>query len=388
MSLAMPQPVPVMPKGARYRVCLPGDPAPGFRQTTTTRDSYSFESAAGRYLVLCFYATARDAGGQRMLDVVRQHRRLFDDQKISFFGVTFDRSDIADGRIQEVVPGIRHFVDVDGEVGRLYGALPVTSTSGSGVIARRLWFVIDPNMRIRHVLEASEGAEDAGIIAVLGALPPIDLYCGFEVQAPILIIPRVFEPELCERLIGLYEAEGGVDSGFMTEENGITVARTDHSHKRRSDLVLEDEALKSYLQARIHRRIVPEIAKVHQFHCTRMERYIVACYDAETGGHFRPHRDNTTKGTAHRRFAVSVVLNEGFEGGRVSFPEYGSRSYTAPAGGAVVFSCSLLHTVSTVTKGRRFVFLPFLYDDAAAAIREANNKYLAEDIGAYNPDAR
>lgn len=372
----------------RYKILLSGDPAPGFHQGTTTREKYSFESAAGRYLVLCFHATARDAGGRRMLAVAKLNRQLFDDQKISFFGVTFDASDAADGRVRELIPGIRHFIDADGTIGRLYGALPVASRVGEGLLARRLWFVIDPNMRVRHVLEAAEGAEDAGIVEVLKALPPVDLYCGFEVQAPILIIPRVFEPELCERLIGLYETEGGVDSGFMTEENGITVARTDHSHKRRSDLILDDEGLKKYLQARIHRRIVPEIAKVHQFQCTRMERYIVACYDAETGGHFRPHRDNTTKGTAHRRFAVSVVLNDGFEGGRVSFPEYGSRDYSAPAGGAVVFSCSLLHTVSTVTKGRRFVFLPFLYDDAAAAIREANNKYLAEDVGAYDPNAR
>ena len=388
MNMTTHAPLQLARPAYRYKVLQSGDPAPGFHQNTTTRERYSFESAAGRYLVLCFYATARDAGGQRMLAVARQHRQLFDDPKISFVGVTFDPSDVAEGRIREVIPGIRHFVDTDGTIGRLYGALPISARTGEGLMARRLWFVLDPNMRVRHVLEASDGNEDAGIAETLKRLPPVDLYCGFEVQAPILIIPRVFEPELCEQLIGLYEAEGGVDSGFMTEENGITVARTDHSHKRRSDLVLEDEDLKKHLQARIHRRIVPEIAKVHQFHCTRMERYIVACYDAQTGGHFRPHRDNTTKGTAHRRFAVSVVLNEGFEGGRVSFPEYGSRSYTAPAGGAVVFSCSLLHTVSTVTKGRRFVFLPFLYDDAAAAIREANNKYLAEDIGAYNPDAR
>jgi predicted 2-oxoglutarate/Fe(II)-dependent dioxygenase YbiX len=56
----------------------------------------------------------------------------------------------------------------------------------------------------------------------------------------------------------------------------------------------------------------------------------------------------------------------------VSFPEYSKRGYKAPPGGAVVFSCSLLHAVSTVTAGRRYAFLPFLYDEAAAKIREAN----------------
>jgi predicted 2-oxoglutarate/Fe(II)-dependent dioxygenase YbiX len=67
----------------------------------------------------------------------------------------------------------------------------------------------------------------------------------------------------------------------------------------------------------------------------------------------------------------------------VRFPEYGSRSYKAPAGGAVVFSCSLLHAVSKVSAGRRFAFLPFLYDDAAARIREENNRFLADGSTAY-----
>jgi predicted 2-oxoglutarate/Fe(II)-dependent dioxygenase YbiX len=108
-----------------------------------------------------------------------------------------------------------------------------------------------------------------------------------------------------------------------------------------------------------------------------MERYLVACYNSEEGGHFRPHRDNTTKGTAHRRFAVSLFLNSGeYEGGFLHFPEFGKALYSAPAGGAVVFSCSLLHEATPVTQGRRYMFLPFLYDDAARVIREENRPFL------------
>jgi hypothetical protein len=40
-----------------------------------------------------------------------------------------------------------------------------------------------------------------------------------------------------------------------------------------------------------------------------------------------------------------------------------------------------------VTAGRRYAFLPFLYDEAAARIRVANNPYLGEGVGAYRPDA-
>jgi predicted 2-oxoglutarate/Fe(II)-dependent dioxygenase YbiX len=110
-----------------------------------------------------------------------------------------------------------------------------------------------------------------------------------------------------------------------------------------------------------------------------MERYLVGCYTAEDGGHFRPHRDNTTSGTAHRRFAVTINLNDDFEGGTLYFPEYGLRQFKPPVGGAVVFSCSLLHGVMPVRKGRRYAFLPFLYDDAAAHLRQANIDKLSRD---------
>ena len=44
------------------------------------------------------------------------------------------------------------------------------------------------------------------------------------------------------------------------------------------------------------------------------------------------------------------------------FPEYSQRDYKAPAGWAVVFPCAILHQVTKVTAGRRYVFLPFVFD--------------------------
>jgi hypothetical protein len=36
----------------------------------------------------------------------------------------------------------------------------------------------------------------------------------------------------------------------------------------------------------------------------------------------------------------------------------------------------MLHAVSNVKRGNRFAFLPFLYDEAAAKLREENLKFL------------
>jgi predicted 2-oxoglutarate/Fe(II)-dependent dioxygenase YbiX len=198
------------------------------------------------------------------------------------------------------------------------------------------------------------------------------------IQAPVIVMDKVFDRAFCDRLVELYEGNGGEQSGFMRDVGGKTTLLHDANHKRRRDHVLVDEQAKKQALLLIRRRVVPEIAKVHQFTATRMERYLVACYSADDGAHFQPHRDNTTLGTAHQRFAVSVNLNEDFDGGEICFPEYGSTSYKPPPGSAVVFSCSLLHAVTRVTAGRRYAFLPFLYDEEAAKLREKNLPFLEE----------
>jgi predicted 2-oxoglutarate/Fe(II)-dependent dioxygenase YbiX/peroxiredoxin len=367
-----------------YRTLTVGDPAPWFSQSCTSNPNFVFDTVAGRYVVLCFYGTASDPIGQEALSTIAGEAREFlDDDKIALFGVSFDPADRDEGRAQELIPGVRHFWDFDGRIGQLYGALPRDARS-IGVEARRFWMVLNPDLRIRWVIPFKpDGSDRAEIVTYLRELPPVRDYAGFEIFAPVLVVPNVFEPGFCRHLIDLYRANGGEESGYMREVAGKTVAVHDPKHKRRKDYVIEDQNLMRQIQNRIIRRINPEIQKVHNFKPTRMERYIVSCYAAEDGGHFRAHRDNTTKGTAHRRFAVSINLNEEFEGGEVGFPEYGPRTYKAPAGGAVVFACSLLHSVSRVTAGERFAFLPFIYDDEAARLREANNVHLGDGVGAY-----
>jgi predicted 2-oxoglutarate/Fe(II)-dependent dioxygenase YbiX len=194
------------------------------------------------------------------------------------------------------------------------------------------------------------------------------------------MLPNVFEPEFCQKLIAIHQAHGGDEIGVARDVGGKTVGVTDDSFKRRRDYYIENKDVILETQTRLVRRLSPEIAKVHHFQVTRMERYIIGCYSAEDGGHFESHRDNTMLGTAHRRFAVTINLNDDYEGGELSFPEYGSRSFKPPIGCAVVFSCSLLHAVSAMIRGRRYAFLPFLYDEAAAKIREQNSRYLAEGV--------
>jgi predicted 2-oxoglutarate/Fe(II)-dependent dioxygenase YbiX len=138
--------------------------------------------------------------------------------------------------------------------------------------------------------------------------------------------------------------------------------------------------LRQTIRNRIVARLLPAIELYFQFKATHMDRYIVACYDSEVGGHFCRHRDNFSAGVEHRQFAVSVNLNGGYDGCDLMFPEFGRRTYRAPVGGAMVFSCGTLHEVTAITKGKRYAFLPFLYGDSDLE-KSMENNVLLEGIG-------
>src|ERR1700761_1752034 len=76
-----------------YVNLTPGDPAPWFTQRLG-EDGYAIHRAAGRYIMLCFFASASNAAGQAAMAVGAENPRLFDDGKASFFGVSLDRGDV------------------------------------------------------------------------------------------------------------------------------------------------------------------------------------------------------------------------------------------------------------------------------------------------------
>jgi peroxiredoxin len=355
------------------RILKSGEPAPWFVCRSPINPRFQFGSVAGRYVVLFFFGSSIDPGSRRVLDDVIANRTVFDDDTVRFFGVSIDPDD--ESRVQNVMPGVRFFWDFDRSVSRQFGAIDDDASKDGPVHYKRFSIVLDERLRVMATIPFVDSVDHIRqLTQFLEALPPI---ASDVPAAPVLVVPRVFDPEFCRLLIEYYESHGGKESGFMREEDGMTVEKADTKIKQRRDQDILDETLRTAAMHRIYNCLVPEVRKAFQFHATRIERYIVACYDSATGGHFHPHRDDTSKGTAHRRFAVSLNLNSEFEGGNLRFPEFGPRTYKPPVGGAVVFSCSLLHEATRITAGKRYAFLPFLYDEAAAKIRQENLKYLS-----------
>jgi hypothetical protein len=331
-----------------------GDPAPLFTAPTLENHTFRFATLAGRWIILAFGPDLATLAPFRAAFAGRPD--LQDDNRLALFCVV--RAGLSEAF------GSRCFADPAGAIAASYG-----------VTAAR-WVLLDPTLR---VYAQGDLDDSAGALGLLADLPQPGDHAGAPLNAPVLIVPRVFEPEFCRTLIDHYRAQGGEESGFMREVDGFTRLMTDPRHKQRKDVILEAQALIYGTRERIRRRLTPEIHKAFQFETTRIERYLVACYAAGAGW-FRPHRDNTTKGTAHRKFAVSINLNaEEYDGGDLRFPEFGPRTYRPPTGGAVVFSCSLLHEATNVTAGERYAFLPFLYDEAGAKVREQNAAFVKLD---------
>ena len=344
---------------------VPGAPAPMFKAPSPVNPQFAFSSLGGRWVVLGFMpgpGPERDAA----IQMVRDFPALFQNELCAAFLVLPDAASFAAAR---EAPPLRWFGDASGTLRRMYDA-----ESPEGDVAPR-WVVEDPTQRILGWAPLDRGRQVFSNVAALGRP---EAHAGVPLHAPVLISPRILEPELCRRLIAYYGEHGGAPSGVMREKDGRTVGVLD-DFKKRSDATIQNQGLIDEIVMRIRRRLVPDIEKSFQFTATRIERYIVACYDAKDGGYFKPHRDNTTAGTAHRKFAVSINLNaEEFEGGDLRFPEFGARTYRPPTGGAVVFSCSLLHEATPVTKGTRYAFLPFLFDEAGAEVRRKNLHLLGE----------
>jgi len=357
--------------------------APLFVGNSARNKNFSFSTVGGRPVTLTFLGSAGHPLGRRLADDLAAAAETLSTDHAVLCAVTFDPKDREQQRVEER-PALIVFHDEDLAIAKRYGVVEESVEPNSSFGFLPVTFVLDERMRIVRTIAVPSSRPEghvAEVMQALDAIPRAKEKGRLRTWAPVLAVPRIFEPEFCRELIAYFDRSGGEASGFMREREGRTFGVLDDSFKRRRDAGIEDRALRKAGRERVMRRLVPAIKQAFMFDVTHIERDIVACYDATTGGFFRAHRDNTTLATAHRRFAVTINLNaEDYEGGELRFPEFGRMTYRAETGGAVVFSCSLLHEATPVHRGKRYCYLPFLYDEAGARLRKENEKYLDQRV--------
>lgn len=230
---------------------------------------------------------------------------------------------------------------------------------GQGMGLRQRSIVLDSNQRVASTFDTRVLA--ATTEAIGGLAESVCANAGSDLllntaMAPVLILPRVFEPDFCTQLIRLWGKGDHKDGGVSSRYGNVNVEEL----KRTEDYTIVEPMMQKAVSDRLAYRIGPELTKVFAFDRQfTFDAHVVLSYSAEGEHFFGAHRDNGAPTTADRAFAVSLNLNDDFEGGELVFPEYAGVRVSPPAGAAAVFSCSLLHKVGPVTRGRRYVLTTF-----------------------------
>lgn len=244
--------------------------------------------------------------------------------------------------------------DVEGRVHDAYG---VSGEDGPVVLA------LDPSVRVAVVEQATDLDRAVGRIAfAVAGLVHEPSERTIVRQAPVLLVPNALSQELRSEVIAAWSAGATATGVEATVGQGRAEVQDEH-RKRRRDHTVTDEGLLRTLTTHIGRRVMPELGRAFAYRATRFEGFKIGCYEETDRGFFEPHRDNLSADTAHRRFALSLNLNDDYDGGELRFPEYGPDRYRPAAGEALLFSGALLHEVLPVTRGSRYVLLSFLYGD-------------------------
>jgi len=245
--------------------------------------------------------------------------------------------------------------DTHADIFKGYGVDPYPATPAATL------FVLDAGHRVVRALERMEpDAMVAEALAELRRLSAARPAVRMQAHPPVLVLPRMlsdadcgFLAEVWQRAVPEYPTDGFTNAGTRREAGDFKVVH-DGSYGRAAEYIVQDEALQRFIDARLRRRLLPEIKKAFQAANLQREGYRIAGY--ETGGFINPHRDNSIPTNAKRRFTMTVNLNAGaYDGGELRFREYGEQLYAVERGTAIVWSASLLHEVLPVTKGRRLV---------------------------------
>lgn len=187
----------------------------------------------------------------------------------------------------------------------------------------------------------------------------IEKSCITPLNVPFLLIEDVLSPALLE----------SIEDFYNTNEHRVTT----HSHAGKNrHHVHPNRDLEMMIDNKLSRSVFPEIMKVFYFDVKYRESYKICRYNAETGGRFHPHRD-TPHPYQHRRFAMSLFLNDDYEGGDFELPEYNFK-IKPKANCALVFPGISTHKVNQVTKGTRKVIITFFCSEIEGKTKN-NSKY-------------
>ena len=195
--------------------------------------------------------------------------------------------------------------------------------------------LLSPNRRIKDILDDEN------------KLPELDL-SQYEEQYhfPCIRIDNALDDELLRDVKDYYSQQN--EKGQLTFHKR---AGKDRSH------VHPNVELAKRIDNKLSRTVLPELRKIFYFDAKYREDYKICSYDGVTSGRFHAHRD-TPAPHQRRRYAMSLLLNDDYEGGELYLPEYDIK-VKPKANTAIIFPGISAHQVLEVTEGSRMAVITF-----------------------------
>ncbi len=142
--------------------------------------------------------------------------QLFAEDRLVFYGVLTAPPGDPAPYAQAVDAGGLFIADYDGAISRRFGAAATPRT-----------IVLDPMLRaVADIAWDYPAGHAQSVRNVCTSLPAVDDTAGVPLNAPVLIVPRVFDFALCDvaRRASI-DKLGGKDSGFLLDVEGKTATR-------------------------------------------------------------------------------------------------------------------------------------------------------------------
>ena len=341
------------------KVITPGDRVPNFRlpDQENARRSFYHEMTGGPVLLLVAEdASASEVGAS--LQVLEKAQGRLSEAGIEVFALLGTEVLAVASAAQSLRLSFPVFADVQKRTSGplLAGSLGLGQKNPSLRV-----YALDRNQRVLSMVEGELTLDRLQPLEALlkEELAPREPARTLSWPAPVMVLPRTLAPSACAELIDLWRREhheGGFSDG--------RVNTYDPEKKKTLEHVIKEENLRRRLNLTLARRVAPELAKAFAFRrAFQFDTHVVMCYQPERQDFFGLHRDDL-RPQNRRIFAMSLNLNDDFEGGELLFPEYSPHGYKMPAGAACIFACGLLHEARPVTRGQRFVLTNFFCETA------------------------
>ena len=176
------------------------------------------------------------------------------------------------------------------------------------------------------------------------------------------IIDNLLSEELIDEIM--------IDAKKKKLNEGKVGNHVNHKQKIRYDLFINDKELLSKIDNVVYSKLYGMILTELNRNAKYRESWKVGFYSSENHGFYNYHRDDTGN-TRYRNvsFSLSLCEPDSYEGGEIHFKELDMK-FKLKKNQCIFFDPGVLHGVTTITKGSRYVLLGFMFDEEGKILKE------------------